>query len=46
MEDAILIDETGFPPQVTDEWPAELVERLVVYKGVKNAAIYGVDWQP
>jgi len=46
LEDAMIIEETGFPPQVTDEWPQSLIERLIVYKGVKNVVQYGGNWQP
>ena len=46
LEEAMLIIETGFPPQVIDQWPQSLIERLLVYKGVKNVAQYGGDWQP
>lgn len=46
MEEAMLIVEIGFPPQVINEWPQSLIERLIIYKGVKNVAQFGGDWQP
>ena len=46
MEEAMLILELGFPPQVIDEWPQELIETMMIYKGVKNVAQYGGNWQP
>jgi len=46
LEEALLIFELGFPPQVIDEWPQGLIELLLIYKGVKNVAQFGGDWQP
>jgi len=46
MEEALIITEIGFPPQVIDEWPQGLVEKILIYKGVKNVAQFGGDWQP
>jgi len=46
LEEAMLVIETGFPPQVIDEWPQPLIERLLIYKGVKNVARFGGEWQP
>lgn len=46
MEEAMLILELGFPPQVIDEWPQGLIDRLLIYKGVKNVAQFGGSWQP
>lgn len=46
MEEALLIVETGFPPEVIDNWPQSLIDRVLIYKGVRNVAKYGGDWQP
>jgi len=46
MEEAMLINEIGFPPQVIDEMDQGLIERLLIYRGVKNVAQYGGNWQP
>lgn len=46
MEEAFLVSETGFPPQVIDEWPHSLIETILIYKGVKNVAEFGGNWQP
>jgi hypothetical protein len=46
LEEAMLICEIGLPPQVIDEWPQGLIERILIYKGVKNVAQFGGDWQP
>lgn len=42
----MLIIELGFPPQVIDEWPQGLIDRMLIYKGVKSVAEYGGNWQP
>lgn len=42
----MLITEIGFPPEVLDKMPQPLIERLLIYKGVKNVAMYGGNWQP
>jgi len=46
MEEAMLISEIGLPPQVIDEWPQSLIDRILVYKGVKGVTQFGGDWQP
>jgi len=46
MEEAMLIYELGFPPQVIDDMDQGTIERILIYKGVKNAAMYGGNWQP
>ena len=46
LSEAMIVAELGFPPQVIDEWPESLVEEMLVYKGVKNVAEYGGNWQP
>ena len=46
LEEALIIIEIGFPPQVIDEWPQGLIEKLLIYKGVKNVVQFGGDWQP
>ena len=46
MEEAMLITEIGFPPQVIDEMGQPLIERLLIYKGVKNVTQNGGTWEP
>jgi len=42
----MLICEIGLPPQVLDELSQVLIDQIIIYKGVKNVAEYGGDWQP
>ncbi|MBA7655824.1 hypothetical protein ES703_63733 [subsurface metagenome] len=46
LEEALIIVEIGFPPQVIDEWPQGLIEKILIYKGVKNVVQFGGNWQP
>lgn len=46
MEEAMLIEEIGFPPQVIDEMDQGTIDRILIYKGVKAVAQYGGNWQP
>lgn len=46
LEEAMIITEIGFPPQVINEWPQPLIEKILIYKGVKAVAQFGGDWQP
>ncbi len=46
LEEAMLIIELGFPPQVINEWPQSLIDKLTIYKGVKHVVEYGGNWQP
>lgn len=41
MNEAILIAETGFTLSELDEIPQRDLERLILYKGVKNIIEYG-----
>lgn len=42
----MLIAELRLPPQVFDEWPQALIDKILVYKGVKGVTQYGGEWQP
>lgn len=46
MEEAILVAETGFPPEVLDRMDQGIIDRLLIYRGVKGVAENGGDWQP
>ena len=46
MEDAMLTEELGYPPEVFRMWPQAFIERLLIYKGVKHVATFGGEWQP
>lgn len=46
LEEAMLIIEIGFPPEVLDRMPQRLIELMLIYKGVKNVTENGGDWQP
>jgi len=46
LEESMIIVEIGFPPQVINEWPQSLIERLLIYKGVKQVVQDGGNWQP
>lgn len=41
----MIICELGFPPDVIDEMPQQLIEKMLVYKGVKNVTMYGGDYK-
>ena len=41
MNEAMLVIETGFSPDILDEMPQGLIERMLLYKNVRNAAQYG-----
>ena len=46
LQEAFLITELGYPPEVYENWPEHLIEEILIYKGVKNVTINGGDWQP
>jgi hypothetical protein len=46
MEEAMLITEIGLPPRDLADLPQSLIERILIYKGVKGVAENGGDWQP
>ena len=46
LEEAMLISEIGFPPAIIDEMPEALIDRILIYKGVKTVTEYGGNWQP
>jgi len=46
MNEAIQVCELGFPPQVLNEMGEGLIQRMLIYRGVKNAAEFGGNWQP
>jgi len=46
LREAMLVTETGFPPDVLGEMPEHLLDEMVIYRGVKNVAQFGGEWQP
>jgi hypothetical protein len=46
MEEAIIVAETGFPPEVLDRMGQGTIDRLLIYLGVKAVAENGGEWQP
>ena len=46
MEEAILVVELGLTPDELDEIPESLLERICIYKGVKNVMINGGTYNP
>ena len=46
LKEAMLVIETGFPPDVLGEMPEHLLDEMVLYRGVKNVIEYGGNWQP
>ena len=46
LREASLTVELGFPPEIFENWPESLIEEILIYKGVRNVAQYGGDWQP
>ena len=45
MNEAILIAETGFTLAELDEIPEPVLERLLLYKGVRNVLEYGGTYE-
>ena len=45
MNEAILIAETGFTMEQLDEIPEPVLERLLIYKGVKRVLEYGGEYE-
>lgn len=41
MEDAMLLAETGWPPDVLDEQDEERINRFLLYKQVKSTVTSG-----
>jgi hypothetical protein len=46
MTEPILVVETGFPPWELAEMSEELIEKMMIYKGVKDVHQFGGNWQP
>ena len=46
LHEAMLVTETGFPPDVLGEMPETLLDEITIYRGVKAALESGGDWQP
>ena len=46
MDEAMLVIETGFTPAELDEMPQALIERMLIYKGVKNVTVNGGTYNP
>jgi len=45
-KEAILVMELGFPPDVLDSIPEPLLEKMLVYRNVKNVAQFGGSYDP
>jgi hypothetical protein len=41
MNEAILIAELGFSPSVLDDMSEDLIQRILIYRGVKNVMLNG-----
>ncbi len=46
MDEAMLVMETGFTPDELNEMPDALVERMIIYMGVKQVTLYGGNYDP
>jgi hypothetical protein len=46
MEEAMLICELNLPPSVIDNMPDRLIEKIMIYKGVKAVTEGGGTWEP
>jgi hypothetical protein len=46
MEEAMLVVELNVKPWELDRLPQTLIEKILIYRGVKNVATYGGTWQP
>jgi hypothetical protein len=46
MEEAMLVSELAMTPSEIYKLPRELIEKILIYKGVKNVTANGGDWQP
>lgn len=44
MTEAILVAETGFTPAELTDIPEPVLERLLIYRGVKNVLEYGGEY--
>jgi len=42
----MLVCELGHTPEELDRMDAGLIQRMLIYKGVKNVAMFGGDWRP
>lgn len=46
MNEAMLVCELGLPPQVIADMDEGLIQRMLIYRGVKAATEHGGNWQP
>ena len=46
MDEAMLVVETGFTPIQLDEIPEALIQRMLIYTGVKQVTLYGGNYNP
>lgn len=44
--EAMLVCELGFTPDVLDKLPYQLIQKMMIYKGVRHVAEWGGEWQP
>jgi len=42
----MLVTETGLSPDALGELPERLLDEIIIYRGVKNVAQFGGEWQP
>lgn len=43
---AMRVLELGFSPETLDNMPAPLVDLMIIYKNVKDVALYGGVYEP
>jgi len=46
LEEAMLVTEISFPPEIIDGMSIDLIEEILIYKGVKGVVQNGGEWQP
>ena len=46
LNEAMLVIELGFPPEVIDRMPDELINTMLIYKNVRHVAQYGGNYDP
>lgn len=46
IHEAMLIVETGLPPEVLDRLPERLIDNILIYKNVKQVSEFGGTYNP
>lgn len=46
LKEAMLIIETGFPPDVLDRIPEETLQKMQIYSNVKKVHEFGGEYTP